>query len=94
MVKDIKLADVVNISSVPKTQGYHIKTKAYDFLETDKTSDLVASENVSALFVKEVDLIKQFTVKAYFLATTLRGGTIVFFSPGPKKGGLFSIVVK
>ena len=94
MVQDIKLADVVNISSVPETQGYHNKTKAYDFLETDKTSDLVASENVSAQFAKEVDLIKQFTVKAYFLATTQRRGTIVFFSPGPKKGSPFSIVVE
>ena len=89
------LFDVVNISNVPETQGYSNKSKAYEFLKTDTTSDLIALANVSTLFAKNVYLIKEFTVKAYFLAAAgSPGGTIVFFSRSPKKSGSgFSLVV-
>ena len=97
MVEDIKLFDVVNISNVPETRGYSNKSKAYEFLKSDTTSDLIALANVSTLFAKEVHLIKEFTVKAYFLAAagSEGGGTIVFFSRSPKKSDTgFSLVVK
>ncbi len=94
MVEDIKLFDVVDLSGVNETTGYHSDSKAYEF--TDKKIDLVAFANVSSQFAREAFLINQFTVKAYFLpAVGSSGGTIVFFSRGPqKKGAAFNVVVE
>jgi hypothetical protein len=95
VVEDIKLFDVVDLSGVNETTGYpHSDSKAYEF--TDKKINLVAFANVSSQFAREAFLINQFTVKAYFLpAVGSSGGTIVFFSRGPKKkGAAFNVVVE
>jgi hypothetical protein len=91
LVEDIRLFDVVDLSGVSETAGYHSNSKAYEFTAT--TGALVAFENVSTQFAKDAFLVNKFTVKAYLLpAVGSKGGTIVFFSRGTKKGAAFNVV--
>lgn len=82
MVEDIKLFDVVDLSGVNETKGFHEGSKAYEF--TKNTGDLVAFQNVSTLFAKEAFLVNQFAVKAYLLAAD-NSGTIIFLSQSKEK---------
>ncbi|CAB4004597.1 Hypothetical predicted protein [Paramuricea clavata] len=90
LVEDIKLFDVVDLSGVNETTGYHSNSKAYEFTAT--VGPLIAFANVSTQFAKDAFLINKFTVKAYLLpAAGSKGGTIVFFSRGTKKGAAFNV---
>ncbi|CAB4038606.1 Hypothetical predicted protein, partial [Paramuricea clavata] len=90
LVEDIKLFDVVDLSGVNETTGYHSNSKAYEFTAT--VGALVAFANVSTQFAKETFLVNEFTVKAYLLpAAGSKGGTIVFFSRGTRKGAAFNV---
>jgi hypothetical protein len=91
MIEDINMFDVVDLSKLNETAGYHSGSKAYEF--TNSKIDLVAFKNVSTQFAKDAFLVKQFTVKAYLLpAPGSNGGTIVFFSRGKQRGAAFNVV--